>query len=164
VRDGAGPPGAWPSAAPALRWLLPAVSGAVLLVDQVTKGLALSRGSVYFNPGIAFGLLADHALVSLFLAGAGIAVVAMAAVRSAASPVTLVGMGLIIGGGLGNLVDRVPVDRRPGVVDWITLPRYGPHFNLADVAIRVGLLVVLAGIAVRARGPGRLPVQSSAGA
>lgn len=130
-------------------------AGLVIIVDQVSKSLALARGATFFNPGIAFGLLADHATIALAIAVTGLTAVVVFLLRSRPSPLTLLGVGMIIGGGLGNILDRVPAGRRPGVVDWITIPGYGPHFNLADVAIRAGVLVVIAGMAAQVVGARR---------
>lgn len=122
-------------------------AGLVVVVDQVSKNLALARGAVFFNPGIAFGLLADHPWLALGVAVTGLTAVVV--LRTGPSPLTVLGVGMIIGGGLGNILDRVPTGRRPGVVDWISIPGYGPHFNLADVAIRSGVLLVIAGMATQ---------------
>jgi len=55
--------------------------------------------------------------------------------------------GLLLGGGLGNDVDRVARRSTGGVVDFLTLPHW-PAFNLADVAVTVGVagLIVLAAL------------------
>ncbi|MFN8172198.1 MAG: signal peptidase II [Candidatus Nanopelagicales bacterium] len=129
------------------RWPMLLGAGLVVVVDQVSKNLALARGAVFFNPGIAFGLLADHPWLALAVAVTGLTAVVVLVLRTGPSPLTVLGLGMIIGGGLGNILDRVPTGRRPGVVDWISIPGYGPHFNLADVAIRSGVLLVIAGMA-----------------
>jgi signal peptidase II len=59
----------------------------------------------------------------------------------------LYGLGLVLGGAVGNLVDRLvraPDPFRGAVVDWLRVSPYRPVFNIADVALRVGgvLLIV----------------------
>jgi signal peptidase II len=62
------------------------------------------------------------------------------------SVVSAVGLGLVLGGALGNLTDRVA--RGPGVsgkvIDWIEFPRVWPVFNVADSAIVIGALLLVA--------------------
>lgn len=53
-----------------------------------------------------------------------------------------IGFSLALGGGLGNLIDRLT---RGAVTDWIHVAGYPATFNLADIAVRVGLLIALAG-------------------
>jgi signal peptidase II len=126
-------------------------------LDQVTKALAahlLASGrparilgtlldlQLTHNPGGAFGILQNQPL--LFFA-ATIVIVAGVAVwgfRTGHAPIAL---GLVAGGGLGNLTDRIV--RAPGhlqghVVDFIHF-RYWPTFNLADSSIVVGVALLL---------------------
>jgi signal peptidase II len=95
------------------------------------------------NPGGAFGLFGG--LAWLFVAfGAVVAAAVLLASRNLPSWVSAVGLGLILGGALGNLTDRFL--RGPGfsgeVVDFIDL-RIWPVFNLADSAIVLGAAVLL---------------------
>ena len=91
------------------------------------------------NRGIAFGLLADGGAAIPVLTG--VAVLAMLAwfARHAAAPGAWLPIGLLVGGALGNLADRV---RAGSVTDFIDLPLW-PAFNLADIAIVAGLAVLL---------------------
>ncbi len=94
------------------------------------------------NPGSAFGLFRGSTLL-IAIASSLITVVVIGwAVRDAAAPVWL---GLVIGGGIGNLIDRA--FRAPGwgrgrVVDFIYLS-FWPTFNLADAAISLGVALLL---------------------
>lgn len=130
---------------------------AVVAVDQVAKVLAaqlLASGrpmrifgtlfdlQLTRNPGGAFGILQDQPL--LFFAATAVIVTAVLVwgFRSGHAPVAL---GLVAGGGLGNLIDRVV--RAPGglqghVVDFIHF-RYWPTFNLADSSIVIGVGLLL---------------------
>lgn len=130
---------------------------AVVVVDQASKAWAVSAlGSgrripivgdtfdlrLVLNPGSAFGLFRGSTLL-IAIASSLITVVVIGwAVRDAAAPVWL---GLVIGGGIGNLIDRAV--RAPGwgrghVVDFIYLS-FWPTFNLADAAISLGVALLL---------------------
>ncbi len=145
--------------------LLACVAVIALVVDIVSKIVVVSTledhepvrilgGVVYLqlirNPGAAFsmatGLTWVFALVAI---GVAVAVIWFAGrLRSAG---WAVGLGLVLAGALGNLVDRI--FRAPGplqghVVDWISVfgpnAEYFPVFNVADSCITIGgILVVL---------------------
>ena len=131
----------------------------VVLADQFTKRWALESltegesvdvlGSVlqftlYFNPGAAFGTGAGYTLLlSLVAIGASIALVFLA--KQLHDPVWTVGLGLFLGGALGNLIDRI--FREPGilkghVVDFIN---YNGWFvgNVADIALTLAAIMVV---------------------
>jgi len=128
-----------------------AVALAVLAADQVTKTWAvhrLGRGSIHvvwkldlqlaYNTGAAFSLAQGWAPV---LAGiAALAVVGVAvAVRRVPSWGMAVTLGLVAGGALGNLADRIVRPHGGGVVDFIAL-HFWPTFNIADASIVVGAM------------------------
>ena len=135
-------------------WLRAAlVVVAVLALDQVTK--ALIRGSIprggsekFFiginlvntrNKGVAFGLFSNGgAVVILLTAGALVLLLAYFTVR-ADKPLLWLPTGLLLGGALGNLFDRL---RGGDVTDFIDLPLW-PPFNVADMAITFGVLALL---------------------
>ena len=127
----------------------------VLVVDQVTKQIALDalrdrpvdviRGALTlrltFNSGGAFGVL--QSAPGLFLAATVIIVaVILSFTPRVKDPRLLVPMGMILGGGLGNVADRVfrPLGGR--VIDFIDLHVW-PVFNLADSAIVLGLILIV---------------------
>jgi signal peptidase II len=97
------------------------------------------------NPGAAFGL-AGGATIIFTLVAAAVVVFIVATARRLRSRGWAVALGLLLGGALGNLGDRLfrdPGPLRGHVVDWIHLTHW-PIFNLADSAIVVGgLLAVL---------------------
>ena len=134
------------------------VAGLVVLVDQITKQIALATldaGAVHiiegilsfrltYNPGGAFGIL--QSLPGLFLV-ATIAIVAVILLwaRSVEDRGLAAALGLVLGGGLGNLFDRLLRDTDGRVVDFIDLHVW-PVFNVADACIVTGVaLVVLMG-------------------
>lgn len=141
-------------------WLLLAVAVLVLAADAGTKayvvGHLADRPPVRLlggwlqltltrNSGAAFGLGAGLTVVFSVVAAVVVAVIARTASRLASLP-WAVCLGLLLGGALGNLTDRLlraPAPLRGHVVDWIQLPHW-PVFNLADSAIVIGgVLAVL---------------------
>jgi signal peptidase II len=140
----------------ALELLIPglAACGVVVALDQGTKALATSlvdRGDrvevlpfLHFenvrNKGVAFGLGGD---ISAALIGTTIVLLlgllVFLAIRRDGGWLVWLPAALLLGGALGNLSDRV---RDGAVTDFIDLPLW-PTFNLADVAIVVGVLLLL---------------------
>jgi len=92
------------------------------------------------NHGVAFGFLPGaHVAVTVVI---GLALLALLVyfVRHAALPWIWLPTGLLFGGALGNVVDRL---REGSVTDFVKLPLGWPPFNLADVAITLGVLLLL---------------------
>lgn len=129
------------------------VAAVTLAADQATKALVratIERGDGIDlilgidlvntrNRGIAFGLLADGgALLVVFAVAALIALLAFFA-RHRDRPLVWLPTGLLIGGAVGNLVDRT---REGAVTDFVDLP-WWPAFNVADTAITLGVLALL---------------------
>jgi signal peptidase II len=130
-----------------------ALCGAVVIADQAAKaaveanlvpgedvgvvgplGLTLSH-----NRGVAFGLAggAGEGLVLVTLLA--LAAIGFLFARNPTRPGMWVAVGLIAGGALGNLADRVRAD---AVTDFIDLPSW-PPFNLADVSITIGVVLLV---------------------
>lgn len=100
------------------------------------------------NRGIAFGMFSDAG--SLVVAGTLLVGALLFWFMLRVDPrelVTVTGGGLITGGALGNLVDRV---QQGYVTDFIHLPRW-PTFNVADIAITLGVILVLIAQALELR-------------
>lgn len=131
------------------------VAAAVFVVDLASKAavraqltphrIAWSRGRLALvrleNPGTAWGVGAHsarlHALVTAIVLLSAVGALAAATLSTSAS----VGLGLLAGGAAGNLLDRV---RRGTVTDFLCVRPLGV-FNLADVALTVAVVVLLAG-------------------
>lgn len=137
-----------------LRWL--GLSAAIVLADQITKLLILSRFRLgerlpvidglfdlvlAFNPGAAFSFLRDadgwqrYLFVGLALS---VSVALVFFLRRAGSTQLHLGLALILGGALGNVIDRIRIGE---VVDFLLVYRGGwswPAFNVADSAITIG--------------------------
>jgi signal peptidase II len=134
--------------------LLAAAAG-VIAIDQLTKQWAmagLADGPVdiidgvlsltlTYNSGGAFGLL--QGLPGFFLV-ATVAVVGVIMIwaHRLDDARLIVPLGMVLGGGLGNLLDRLFRDPGGRVVDFIDLHVW-PVFNLADSSIVVGVVVIL---------------------
>lgn len=152
------------------RWrvvLLAAIAAAVLAADAVTKVLVVAHiapgenirilgGAVYLthirNAGAAFSLATGMTWLLALIAFAVVAFIIRMAPKLRSTP-WAVCLGLILGGALGNLADRVfraPGFMRGHVVDFISVfgpdATHFPAFNVADAAITVGgvILVVAA--------------------
>ncbi len=140
--------------------LLLAVAAVILVADVISKQLVVAqlsnRGPVEVipsvldleltrNAGAAFGLAAGSTILFTLVAAA-VVVFIIRASRKLASTGWAWALGLLLGGALGNLADRLfrnPAPLRGHVVDWIHLHHW-PVFNLADSAIVVGgVLAVL---------------------
>ncbi|MEV7973117.1 signal peptidase II [Cellulomonas sp. NPDC089187] len=154
---------------PRLIWLI-ALAVGVLIVDQATKAWALSglvEGvrhpvlgdalgiQLLFNPGAALGLATGTTWLLTLIALVVIVVIVRVS-RRLGSTAWAVALGLLLGGALGNLIDRLV--REPGfgrghVIDFIA---YADWFvgNVADIAIVVaaGLLMVLSFRGIRLDG------------
>jgi signal peptidase II len=154
-----------PLTAGPFHWLaLVAVAFCAVVADQLTKlivvsqlelgeSISLAGGfSIHYvrNQGIAFGFLSGWAsAVTILTAGAVLWMVFYFARAGARHPILPVALGLLIGGSLGNLVDRI---RLGHVTDFID-PPYWPAFNLADTFIVAGVAVLLAALIAAERQP-----------
>jgi signal peptidase II len=125
----------------------------VVAADQVVKALvtaSLERGEQRAlvdgiklvntrNTGVAFGQLqGGGVIVTILIAVAVLALLAYVA-RNAQRPWIWLPAGLLLGGALGNVIDRV---REGAVVDFLKLPHW-PAFNVADSAITIGVLALV---------------------
>lgn len=141
------------SSRPALR--LAITAGTVLVVDQASKAavrkwlpLGASRPILdgvldlthVHNTGAAFGIFPGAMAWFMLSAVAVLAGIAYVLWRHAPSdPWTVVALGLIAGGAAGNLIDRALLG---GVTDFFDV-RVWPVFNVADVALDIGVAIVV---------------------
>lgn len=129
-----------------------ALAGLVVAIDQITKQIAISRVSpgepvdILFgieianvrNKGVAFGLLSGGDAPVLAITLGVLALLLLYFAITAPRPGLWEATGLLVGGALGNLADRVRVD---SVIDFIDPPLW-PAFNLADLAIVAGVALL----------------------
>jgi signal peptidase II len=154
---------------PAVRaWRTPvAIAVAVVIVDQLTKHWAVSslgtdreidlvwtlRLNLAFNNGMAFGQGQGFGPIIGVIATVVI-VFLLVSLRNEASGISTVGMGLLIGGAAGNLIDRLARSDdgflRGAVVDFIDF-QWFPIFNVADIAVNVGAALLILGSVLNAR-------------
>lgn len=104
------------------------------------------------NHGVAFGLLPGaRVYVTVALAAVVIAVLVYF-VRRSGQGLLWLPTGMIVGGALGNVLDRL---RDGSVTDFIKLPLGWPPFNLADVSITIGVIVLALMVGLRAEEEGQ---------
>ena len=129
-----------------------AVTAAVILVDQISKILVLTylyedqveliggvlRFTYVENRGMAFGLLADHRWIFLVCSVVGIGLIAFYLFRYVSRNLARVGLALIIGGGIGNMIDRVRLGFVVDFIDFCAFDFWVWVFNVADAAVCVG--------------------------
>jgi signal peptidase II len=139
-----------------------ALCGLVVVVDQAAKAaieanlvpgekadlLGPLQLTSSHNTGVAFGLAGGGGTGVIISTLAALGLIVFLFSRDPARPAMWVAVGLLAGGALGNLADRV---RAGSVTDFIDLPLW-PPFNLADIAITAGV-ALLAWVYLRESGP-----------
>lgn len=126
---------------------------AVIALDQVTK--ALVRSSIapggrrellpflsfvhVHNRGVAFGFLGGGGLPVLLVTFAALALLIGYFARHPERSLLWLPTGLLLGGALGNLLDRL---RQGYVTDFVHFPHW-PSFNVADMSITFGVIVLV---------------------
>ncbi len=153
--------------AEAAQWLsLALVAVAAIFADQMTKHIVSSQlalndeieivgpFSIHHvqNSGIAFGLFPDATAAVIAITTVAVVWMLVFFARGGARhPVLPVALGLLIGGSVSNLADRV---RLGHVTDFLDL-RWWPAFNIADVCIVVGVVLLLGTMLAGERSPRR---------
>ena len=126
---------------------------AVLIADQAVKALvtsSLARGEErdivagiklvnVRNSGIAFGQLQNGGVIVSVVIAIAMAALLVYFARNLSRPWIWLPTGMLLGGALGNVVDRL---REGAVIDFLKLPHW-PAFNVADSAITFGVVVLV---------------------
>ena len=150
------------------------VAALVILLDQTTKSWALDHLTVprhvvgpinltlTFNRGAAFSIgTGISPIVEAVVVVLIVALVGFSGRLTSATPLWVYGaLGLVLGGALGNLADRLLRDipfHHGAVVDFIQAVSWWPVFNVADAAIVIGIAALVLYFVARDRGPGRNP-------
>jgi signal peptidase II len=144
-------------------FLLGAITIPVILLDQASKLFVQAHMALYesiaiipnylditytLNPGAAFSMLADapawvRTMFLLTMACAAIIVLVVMIVRAERVSISSVAFALILGGAMGNLIDRAIRGR---VIDFMRAHYYDlnyPIFNVADSAISIGVALII---------------------
>jgi signal peptidase II len=149
----------------AKRRLVAMIAGGVVALDAVTKAIAAhalaGRGVVnllgghfhlqlYRNFAGPGNILRGHPVLVSVLSLIAVTLITVAAwhVRTTSYAIAT---GLLLGGGIGNLLDRLlraPGPFRGGVVDWIKPTLSGGSLNVSDLAINAAVITLLIGIAL----------------
>jgi signal peptidase II len=137
------------------------LAGVVILVDQMSKWVVLHQirpgETIYvapfwnwvltFNPGAAFSFLADQPgwqrWLFTVLALAVSAWIALELRRHPEQKLLSLSLALIMGGALGNVIDRIRFVAVVDFVQWHVAGYYWPAFNVADSAITVGAILLV---------------------
>jgi len=129
-----------------------ALCGLVVVLDQAAKAaieanlvpgeevelLGPLSLTLAHNRGVAFGLASDGGVILIGLGALALLFVGSIFAREPERPGMWVAIGLLAGGALGNLADRVRAGEVTDYVDFLSWP----PFNLADVAITFGVIVL----------------------
>ena len=139
----------------AARLVAAALAAAVVIVDQLTKSWALVslrdgpidlfwtlRLRLTFNSGAAFSLGTGFPWLFVVLGVLVLGALVVLAVRADLGKGPAASLGLVAGGAIGNLVDRVFRGFDGAVVDFIDL-QWWPVFNVADASICAGVVLLL---------------------
>ena len=124
----------------------------VIVLDQVSKILVLNfmyKGEVVLIPdvlhftyvenrGMAFGLLSEHRWVFMVLSVIGIGLVAFYLFRYVKSTLGRVSLAMVVGGGIGNMIDRIHLGFVVDFIDFCAFDFWVWVFNIADAAVCVG--------------------------
>lgn len=143
----------------AWRWF--ALAAVLVAADQISKWAVLAHFAygerrsltgffnlvLVYNKGAAFSMFADAPgwqtplLIAFALAAAG--VVSALILRNPGKRLLCLGLALILGGALGNLIDRLRFGHVVDFLDFHALGWHWPAFNVADSAICVGALILI---------------------
>jgi signal peptidase II len=130
-----------------------AIAVVVVLVDRVTTSIAVDHLhdarhlwgpfglALAFNSGFAFSLFSGRALIVTVLLCVGVVVLGWVVARVRTVPLAI-GGGLVLGGAVGNLSERIVGGHGGRVPDFITLD-YWPTFNVADACVTFGVVIVI---------------------
>jgi signal peptidase II len=125
----------------------------VVVIDQVTKtlvrhGIAIDEEDSVLpaislvhvrNSGVAFGAFSGGGIIVVVLVAAALSALIYYFVTHIDKRLVWLPTGMLLGGSIGNIIDRV---RDGAVTDFVKLPAW-PAFNVADVSITFGVLVLL---------------------
>jgi signal peptidase II len=133
-----------------------AIAVVVVVVDRVTTTIAVDHLhdarhlwgplglALAFNSGFAFSLFSGRAVIVTVLLCVGVVVLGWLVAQVRTVPLAI-GAGLVLGGAVGNLSERIIGGHGGRVPDFITLD-YWPTFNFADACVTIGVVIVIAAL------------------
>jgi signal peptidase II len=130
-----------------------AVTAVVIVLDQATKAIVRSNVALgdkdgvlpgveivhVQNEGVAFNQLGGGGTIVAIVVGVALVALLAYFATHLHKPLVWLPTGMLLGGALGNIIDRI---REGAVTDFVKLPAW-PAFNLADASITFGVLVLL---------------------
>ena len=152
-----------------------AVAALVAAVDQATKwwivAVVMQPPRVIsiapffnlvlgWNRGVSFGILNTDSAVApwlLILVAAAIVIALAVWLTKAESRFVATALGFVIGGAVGNVIDRLTFGAVADFLDFHAFGYHWPAFNVADSAITVGAVALIADSLFRRPGPSKLP-------
>ena len=142
------------------KWL--ALSLLILVLDQITKQLIVDNMTLYerieilpfFNPfyihnlGAAFGFLSDQPgwqrwFLSIITTLVSLGILFWLTRLKSSQKLLIIALVFVLGGALGNLYDRVVFGYVIDFIDWHAFGYHWPSFNIADMAISIGALLLI---------------------
>ena len=130
-----------------------AIAAIVVVADRVTTSLAVDHLhdvrhvwgpfglALTYNSGFAFSLFSGRAVPVTVLLCIGVVVLAFVVAQVRTVPLAI-GAGLVLGGAVGNLSERIVGTHGGQVPDFVTLD-YWPTINLADACVTLGVVVIV---------------------
>ncbi len=147
------------------------LAAAIVIVDQVSKWWIVERVMqpprvipvtpffnlvMGWNRGVSFGLFNSETAIAWVFAALALAIVAFLAswLAKADRMLVAVALGAVIGGALGNVIDRIRFGAVADFLDFHAFGRHWPAFNAADAAISAGAaLLIIDALFDRPRSP-----------
>ncbi len=149
-----------------------AIAVVVVVVDRITTTLAVDRLhdpqhvwgpfglALTFNSGFAFSLFSGRAVFITVLLCAGVVVLGWVVAQVRTVPMAI-GAGLVLGGAVGNLSERLVGGHGGQVPDFITLEHW-PTFNVADACVTLGVIIVIVALLFGRSGVSGSPSEDTA--
>lgn len=125
----------------------------IILLDQITKAILSGKNLIIIpnilnftyteNTGVAFGIGSSN-LILIIIANIVVLGIIIKFIKERKEQVNfsiLISLGLILSGGIGNLIDRIV---KGYVIDFIDINLFNfPNFNIADISITIGILSLI---------------------
>lgn len=111
----------------------------VIVLDQLTKFFVQDMPFIVRNTGAVFGILTSQTDMLIWISFLVIGGIFFYYDRIPENKLVMLSVGLLLGGTIGNLIDRI---RLGYVIDFIDL-KFWPSFNIADSAVSVGAVILI---------------------